>query len=502
MKMALGIAVRVLAVSLVVGGAMTAPTDAAPVAVTASTAASAGPAAARDPLLRRLRRIPIVESVEEKPHLALTRGSRVFRFKLRLPADRRDPDGPSFLVRAVLVHRGLDRPTVLKTSGYGLSGWQHPFPGEVAMIVGGNQLEVEHRFFLPSRPQDPDWPTQLTIRQSAADQHRIVRAFQRVYAEKWLATGASKGGMTMTYFRRFHPEDVAGTVAFVAPNDADETEDSAYPEFLATVGGDRWASCRTAIEAVQRRLLEERDWFEARLATYVEEQGYTLRLVPDVAHAVEIAAVDVAWAFWQYGEPRWDCESVPTAEATRGAVWRWVDRVQSWSWSLGQGTSRYTPYFYQAATQLGSPSGYGTVVADLLEFPAYDPATFVPDRLEPLTFDPEAMADVDGWVRTEARRMMFIYGGRDPYSAEPFDCGPDGDQRACSVLTVAGGNHGAQISDLPSAQRHEDVVTVIRRWVGLATKREQLERIRRALDAVAEHKEEPGGRLPGLPAGD
>lgn len=493
MKTALGITVRLLVGAFVAAVLAVA----APVAAAESerTAATAAPARAADPLLDRIRRLGIVESVEEKPRLAPVRGSRFFRIKVRLPVDRTDPDGPSFLLRVALVHRGTDRPTVLRTSGYGLSGWQFPFLSEVATIVGGNQLEVEHRFFQPSRPKDPDWPTQLTIRQAAADQHRIVRAFQRIYTEKWLATGASKGGMTMTYFRRFHPDDVAGTIAYVAPNDADDAEDSAYADFMATVGGDTWASCRAAIEAVQRRLLEERDWFEARLATYVEERGYILRLIPDVAHALEYAAVDLAWGFWQYREAKWDCPDVPTADATRSEVWRWVDRIQPWSWSLGQGTQRYTPYFYQAATQLGAPSGYAGVVADLLEFPAYDITAMVPDHLEPVTFDAGAMPDIDAWVRTEARRMFFVYGGRDPYGAEPFDCGPDGGARQCWTFTVKGGNHGAQIGDLPRDQRHEQVITVIRRWVGLATKREQLDRIEQALAATGDARVD-GLRVP------
>jgi hypothetical protein len=84
----------------------------------------------------------------------------------------------------------------------------------------------------------------LTIWQAAADEHDAVQAFKRIYPGKWLATGASKGGMTATCFRRFFPGDVDGTIPYVAPNNVVDSADR-YPEFLANVGD---PACRASLK--------------------------------------------------------------------------------------------------------------------------------------------------------------------------------------------------------------------------------------------------------------
>src|SRR5687768_3188655 len=82
---------------------------------------------------------------------------------------------------------------------------------EPTRLIDGNQISVEQRYFTPSRPSPTNWERQLTIWQAATDHHRIVRALKAIYAQQWVSTGASKGGMTSVYHRRFYPDDVAGT---------------------------------------------------------------------------------------------------------------------------------------------------------------------------------------------------------------------------------------------------------------------------------------------------
>ena len=279
----------------------------------------------------RLEQLRIVDSVTEVPGLA-PGGARFFRIWLRLPVDHNHPDGRRFRLRATLVHRGVERPVVVGTSGYGLYQWSYPYPNEVTGIVRGNQLDLEHRFFKPSRPADPDWAEQLTIRQSAADQHRIIRAFQRIYDNRWLSTGISKGGMTMTYHRRFYPGDVHGTVAYVAPNDADDADD-VYGEFQAGVGGAAYAECRAALVAVQRRILQDRAWYRSRLA---DLGRFSLLGGPD--RALEVAVIELYFAFWQYQHAEFECDGVPGPDASRRQVWVWGDSVLGWGFVTDRGS--------------------------------------------------------------------------------------------------------------------------------------------------------------------
>ena len=411
-------------------------------------------------LLARIQRLGIVDKVDEVPGLAPGR-ARFFRIWFRLPVDHDHPDGRTFRLRGTLVHRGTDRPTVLATSGYNVSTWNYGYQYEPTQIVRGNQVDLEHRFFKPSRPGRPNWSKQLTIRQSAADQHLVVRALKRIYDRRWLTTGHSKGGMTMTYFRRFYPRDVAGTIAYVAPNDAVDSND-VYDEFEANVGGADYADCRADLVAVQRRILQDRAWFRSRLADLGR-----FTVLGGADRALEVAVVELYFAFWQYQYAASACDDVPGPGATRRQVWSWADGVLGWGFVTDRGPRPFIPYYFQAATQLGAPAPYEDEIADLLHHPGHDvAASFVPDRLDPLTFDPAAMPDVDEWVRTAASRMLFVYGEFDPWSAEPFSCGPDGRTGSATQRWDPAGNHGATISSLPERARRAAIAQV-RQWAGL-----------------------------------
>ena len=192
--------------------------------------AFAAPAQAQD-IAEQLEAIPGMTVVEEKTAPA---PYRYFVLNYTQPNDHLKPFRGSFQQRLTVLHRGTDRPTVLHTSGYNVG--TNPTRSEPTRLVDGNQVSTEQRFFTPSRPQPADWTRQLTIWQAASDHHRIVSALDGLYRGKWLSTGASKGGMTSVYHRRFFPRDVDGTVAYVAPNDVVNHEDSRYTRFFETVG--------------------------------------------------------------------------------------------------------------------------------------------------------------------------------------------------------------------------------------------------------------------------
>src|SRR6185436_7084690 len=98
-----------------------------------------------------------------------------------------------------------------------------------------------------------DWSF-LTVEQSAADFHAIAQSFHMLYKGAWVNTGASKGGMTSIYHRRFYPDDLDGTVAYVAPS-SDGVADPRYDQFLDTVVP---AECMAKVRAAQVDMLKNR----------------------------------------------------------------------------------------------------------------------------------------------------------------------------------------------------------------------------------------------------
>ena len=194
-------------------------------------------------------RYPGMSLIEEKPYT----GYRFFVLNYTQPVDHRHPSKGTFQQRITVLHKDASRPTVFYTGGYNVS--TTPSRREPTQIVDGNQVSMEYRYFTPSRPAPADW-TKLDIWQAASDQHRIFKALKPVYDKKWVSTGGSKGGMTATYFERFYPSDMDGVVAYVAPNDVVNKEDSAYDRFFAKVGT---KECRDRLNAVQREALVRRD---------------------------------------------------------------------------------------------------------------------------------------------------------------------------------------------------------------------------------------------------
>ncbi|MET0494422.1 MAG: S28 family serine protease, partial [Actinoplanes sp.] len=376
----------------------------------------------------------------------------------RQPADHRNPAAGTYEQRLTLLHRAADAPVVLATGGYGLAATPRPSRTEPTALLDANQVSVEHRFFTPSRPSPADWPD-LTIWQEASDEHRIVTALKSIYSGKWIQTGASKGGMTSVYHRRFYPRDVDGVVAYVAPNDALNDLDGAYDRFFRTVGD---ASCRSALEGVQKEALKRRDRLVPRLAANAAANGWTFTGSIETAdRSFEMTVLDTVWAFWQYSSAA-DCATVPTTTATDAELYDWIDGVAGWSFYTDQGLATYWPYYYQAATQLGWPSLRFDHLRGLRKYPAlYTANSSLPPELRS-RHNPLPMIDVDLWVRTLSQQMLFIYGENDPWGAERFT--PSA--RDSHLYVAPGSNHGASIARLTEPDRVEATAT-LRRWAGL-----------------------------------
>ncbi|MCY1004941.1 S28 family serine protease [Nannocystis pusilla] len=236
-------------------------------------------------------------------------GYRLFTMLYEQPADHDAEGGPIFTQRMTLLHRDVDAPMVIVTAGYNINTMSAAL-GEPATMVAANQLTVEHRFFDESRPSMPDW-ADLDIRQAATDHHRVAAALQPLYSGRWLATGASKGGLAALYFRRFFPADVDGTIAYVAPYSHGEY-DGRYEEFIATRGDE---ACRQALRDVQREVLIRRPAMLDRMAG----QAATYALFGADA-VLETAALDLPFAFWQYQTASL-CASVPPPAASDDEVW-------------------------------------------------------------------------------------------------------------------------------------------------------------------------------------
>ncbi|HEV2781193.1 MAG TPA: S28 family serine protease [Actinophytocola sp.] len=433
---------------------LTAVTLALATAVVGLTAAV--PAQAEPDIVDRLRAVPGLTIVSEE---AAPAGFRFFFLTYRQPADHLNPQGITFEQRFSLLHKGTDRPMVLHTTGYDMP--EFAFRSEPTRLIDGNQISTEQRFFTPSRPDPADW-TKLTIWQAATDHHRLIQALKPIYNQKWISTGASKGGMTSVYHRRFYPRDIDGVAAYVAPNDVVNRSDEAYERFFDVVGND--PACRTALNNFQREAFSRRTDLVNMYEAYAAANGLTFNQVFGSADAAfEFAVLDSRWAFWQFlGQPF--CPDVPPTTASTQEIFDFVDATAGWAFYADQGILFYAPYFYQAATQLGWPQLRFRHVRDLLHYPGlYNEANSSLPRDLRSRHDAWPMIDVDNWVTKSSSQMLFVYGANDPWGAEPFH--PSGNDSY--TYTAPGSNHGANISRLTAADNAAATAT-LRRWAGVS----------------------------------
>ena len=435
-------------------------------------------------LAARLAAVPGMRVTEERE---LDTGHLFLKLTYRQPVDHRRPHGATFAQRLTILHRGEDRPTVFYTSGYGVP--EEPFRTEPTRLVDGNQVSLEHRFFTPSRPEPADW-TKLDIWQAAMDQHRLYRALREVYPHRWIATGASKGGMTATYYRRFFPEDMAGTVAYVAPNDVVDDEDRAYDRFFDRVAT---AACRDRLAAVQREALLRREELVDRYTRWAEENDRTFAVLGSPDRAFEATVVSLVWSFWQYLTEA-ECAEVPEPSASTAELYDFVDQVGGLSFVTDQELTYYAPYYYQAATQLGSPTLTLRHLDGLLRHPDLQaPRSSLPREIAVPPFQDGVMADVDRWVRRHGSRLLFVYGENDPWRAEPFRPGPGRDNH---VFTAPGANHGAVIESLTADDRRTAVSRLLE-WAGVADEADGAAPLA-AYDPLLDRPERRGGPV-GMP---
>ena len=415
-------------------------------------------------LLQKLQALPGFQVTQTQ---ALQGFVQTFQIDITQPVDHADSVAGTFAQRFYLAYRSASAPTVFYTSGYGID---RIFEPELSALLKANLILLVHRFFPNAVP--PDW-RYLTIRQAADDQHRIREALSSVFTGKWVSTGTSKGGMTALLYRRYHPSDVDATVAYVAPI-MPYPDDPRFAPFLSQVGS---AECREKIQDFQRLVLSRRVPLLELFKQYNLNRNHAFTIISEEA-AFEYSVLEYPFAFWQYGAES-DCGGVPGPDAGDQQVLDHLVDVSSPYYYSDKGFLYFQPLFYQAYTEIGyCPYVYDHLKGFLRVVLRPDYRAFAPRGVD-LVFRPEVMQDVIPWLQNQGQRIIYIYGGIDPWTAAAVQ--PAGGLDVVKVVQP-GANHGVTIADL---EQKELVIQTLERWLDiqidrsiLATWKAPLEKVR------------------------
>lgn len=433
------------------------------------------PPLTEDQLMSRLRALPgvTVEPGVLPEHITLPKNVSYYVLHFTQPVDHDDPTQGqgTFQQEVSLLHRNDLAPTpmIVNTSGYADAWGTRQV--ELTQLLDANQVSIEHRFYGTSRPDPTDW-SKLTIKQMAQDEHAIIAALSTIYDGPFLTTGASKGGMTAVFHRRFYPDDVVGTVAYVAPLSFG-APDPRYPPQFNKIGTD---DCRAAVRSVAGAMLAHRDQIVAHAEDQARDQSNAYTRVA-IGPAVEAAIAGIEWGFWQMQGVA-ECSNVPLPTASDDELFEFLDKVSPVSEFDDDRIAFFEPYVYQSYSQLGYPDGSVSYLAPDMMYSEADYLGELPTN-EP-AYDSDAMRDIDDWVEHHGDRLLFIYGDWDPWFAGRFVLG---DATNSQAFIQHEGTHRAQIKGLDPFKR-DPALAMIKEWTGVEPVLARLQQ-RRAGGAIA-----------------
>jgi hypothetical protein len=404
-------------------------------------------------ILAYLQALPGMEAQElENP----PPGYRYLLLRYEQPVDHKNPAAGSFKQRMVLLHKSAEAPMVLSTNGYDIAVSTYRYP--LTRVLNGSQLKVGHRYFAESRPQPLDWQY-LTIEQAANDHHRIVEAIRPFYSGKWVSNGASKGGMTAMYHRRFFPDDVDGTVADVAPQSFGRL-DRRYVTFQNNVGPQE---CREDLKAYQQEVLKRRETMTAHIQSYAQENNLQFSLEGGLDRVLDLTIGELYFQFYQYGSLD-NCADIPATTASDQELFDFMLAWGPLTFVTDEGIDHYEPYFYQAITQLGYPRLLTSHLRGLLKYDPNDYSAYV-SEWPSQPFDKRAMWEVATYAGLQSKNVIMIYGEIDPWTAAAFFL-PDSYRRSTKKFMIPGGNHGSNILSL-TGQDQALAFSMLESWTGV-----------------------------------
>jgi len=387
-----------------------------------------------------------------------------FRFTLMIeqPLDYEDPSKGTFKQRVFVKHVGFDKPVVIHTRGY------FARPGdenhELSEILNCNEIEVEHRFFGPSRPASVNWDV-LTVKNAANDHHRIVEMFKKYYTGKWINTGISKGGQTALLHRYFFPEDVDVTVAYVAPINLEENDNRIYSFLEDSVST---KENREIVTQLQKALLERRNEIMPMVKEYIKSNAYTFKMGIDLAY--EMAVLESYFSYWQYQDG--DVSNLPKPDASAKELYNFLMSTDSFMMFADQNNDVFMAAMVQNYKELGF-YGYKTdEFKDLLKFAKgdfVDNKILVADSIK-VKYDGTVVNAMNKWLKEEGNEIIYIYGGQDIWSATMFI---PTDKTNALLMVKEGAAHDANIRSFKGKKR-EKILTTLEKWLDLKINRRRI----------------------------
>ena len=403
-------------------------------------------------LLQTLRTLPNVVAADSVESLYYP---HKFILYMEQPLDAEHPEAGSFKQRIIVAHAGYDRPTVLVTEGYDATyAVNSYYQEELSRLLNANLVFVEHRYFGESVPDSCDW-NYLTVHNAMDDLHNVRVAFGKIYSGRWVATGISKGGQTAMFYRAFYPNDVDVTVPYVAPLNYSE-EDKRHKDFLS----DKISTSvnRKKVQSAQLELLKRKSLLLPLFKDYCDEKKYTFRV--SLEEIYDFCVLEYAFALWQWGTP---LAEIPSSKASDKIWFKHFIEISEPGYFSRE--TPYLPFNVQAVRELGY---YAYDIRPFRKYLSlkttknYLQKVMLPEELSYLKFDASLYKKMVKYLKEHDPKMIYIYGGADPWVASGVTWLKD--KQYIHVYVLPGGSHTTRIMSF-DASTQKEIKDLLVKWL-------------------------------------
>lgn len=401
--------------------------------------------------LQKLKGISNVSKVEKRENTS--HFNENYELWFEQPIDHNDTSKGTFKQRVFLGFVTHSKPVIVELRGYGIGSGK---AGELANHYQSNQLTIEHRYFNNSKPKHIDWNT-LTLENAARDQTIIINAIRdALYPKaKFITTGISKGCQTTMAHRRFFPKNVDASVCYVGPLNY-QREDPRVYTFLKNVGTE---ADRKKVKYFQDLCFTNRSQLLKKMKEEATDKAMSWEF--GVNKAIDYTILEYSFAFWQWGHK---VNNIPSENASINEIYKHLIDVVGYGFFEDKAVKDLQPYFWAALTQQGI---YGYETAPFKEYlnteDIYKFNWAFPDGITK-TYDLLPMQDIKSYLDNSAKKILFIYGEYDAWSATAVELHNDASKRELYKFVKLKGDHKTRIKSF-NTDNQDKIYTIIDGWL-------------------------------------
>lgn len=400
----------------------------------------------------KLKQVPGIISVESLPSGSFFSERYLLLYEQLI--DQSQPQLGSFRQRIFLNHKSYTSPVIYITEGYAADyAESERYIHELSNILQANQICVEHRYFAESTPDNYDIKY-LTTKNAAEDHHSIFTSLKTIYQNKWISTGASKGGQTALLYQMYYPNDVDACVAYVCPNSR-ALVDGRHEKFISKIGSSK---DRKIILEYQKELLKRKSSLLPIFEEHINKNNLHFRL--PISDIYDYCVLEFGFAFWQFYA---NTSKIPSIKDSDSKLIGYLLIVAGPSYFSVESLKSIYAFYVQAAKELGY-YGYDTQklksYLSIKSADNYFNEIFLPDSLN-ITFNSETSTKLEHFIQTKAKNTLIILGEYDPWSA----VAPDNGNNA-NVIKIINpkGTHASNIMFLPKL-KHDLAINKLFEWI-------------------------------------